>query len=209
MGGLQARYREDAGQAGPSKRGLEEAAADHVAESGEGMSEGPGFEGKFELGFFTVPDPFEPDKVLTIACNVRHDIVLQLYNRRKDPINFAQFRAGNYILHLIEQTEESRGLVCDPAKEPVDGGRGGQELSDNRARAARRLKGLARCLDSWRPGSYHMARSLIANGVSFGGYGFVGRRHIKVVDQFIEVLTEAARHFTYDSVPCTCSVLHK
>jgi hypothetical protein len=163
----------------------------------------PGFDGRFELGFMEVPDPFEPDKSLVIACNVRHDVVLSLYHKRG--LNNAQFRAGNRILALIEQAEESRGLVCDPAKEPVDGGRGGLELSDNRARAARELKRLATCLNAFRAGGYHFARAIITNGVSFRGYGLVGGRRKRSTATFQDLLTEAARHFHLDATPCTCN----
>lgn len=169
------------------------------------MTLGPGFEGRFELGFMEVEDPFEPDKTLVLATNIRHDVVLALYNK-KDGINHAQFRAGNRILALIEQAEESRSLVCDPAREPVDGGRGGVELSDNRARAARDLRRLALCLDAFRANGYHTTRTIIANGLPFRGYGLGWRAAKRASERFQELLTEASKHFGYDGERCRCSV---
>lgn len=168
------------------------------------MPSDPGYDGKFELGFLEVDDPFERGKTLVLACNIKHDVVMFLYQREKDPISYAQFRAGNKILDMVEQAEESRGLVCDPAKEPVDGGRGGIELSDNRARAARELKCLAECLDAFRAGGYHYARSIISNGVPFRGYGMGWRASKRASERFQELLTEAARHFGYDGEKCSC-----
>ena len=52
-----------------------------------------GYDGRFEPSFLEVPDPFEPDKTLTVAANVRHDVILFLYKR----IYFARLISYNIV----------------------------------------------------------------------------------------------------------------
>jgi hypothetical protein len=170
--------------------------------------DGPGFEGKFEIGFMSVPDPYEPGKERTVPCNLRHDVVLTLYRTgvQGGRINHAQYVAGNRFLGLLEAATECRGLVCDPAKEPVDGGRGGQELSDHRVRAVRELKRLSQCLDLFRPGSYHFARSVLETHIPFRAYGYSKHKTEKASQIFKTILTEVARHFHLENEPCRCGI---
>src|SRR5690348_746750 len=87
----------------------------------------PGYNGQREIGFKDVEDPYEPDALLAVAVNIRHDVIEHLYSRinpntGERAINEAQRRAGNLFLAILERSEAIHGLVIDYARDRVDGG---------------------------------------------------------------------------------------
>lgn len=110
-------------------------------------------EDKIEVGFRQVQDPYEPSEQLTVAVNIRSDLVEFFYNRGK--INHAQFLAGRRFLFLVEKAEGSCFLVVDPAKEPVDCTGAAETIPAFRLDAAHELDEVRRYLGRR---DYHLAR---------------------------------------------------
>src|SRR5678809_202127 len=94
-----------------------------------------------------VDDPYEPDAKLSVGINVKHDLVLWMYNGKR--IDHAQYKAGNRFLGLLEHAEEARGLAVDPSRDVVDGSSGrfiSPEITEARERAISELRRITRYL---------------------------------------------------------------
>jgi hypothetical protein len=157
-----------------------------------------GYDGKFEQGFMEVVDPFEGDslKTITVAVNIKHDIVKNMFARRQ--IGEHQYRAGNKFLGIVQSSQACSGLAVDPTREPVDGSGDSTGILDNRLRAAREL---ARIREFLGIRDYRIARFMICrepdayqSPKSRWDNEYLNRR-------FREVLTDLAIYFQFMGKP--------
>lgn len=154
-----------------------------------------GYDGRVEIGFKPVQDPFEPDKELTVAVNIRHDEVEHMFARHQ--IDEAQRRAGNRFLGLVERAEEAHGLAVDPGREPVDSSGFARDISDARLAAAVELSRLAGYLGVR---DYRIARFIIARKSE--GFELKSQRDRDYLfRRFRDILTDLSIYWGYQSKP--------
>jgi hypothetical protein len=116
----------------------------------------PGHEGKFEPTTVatdfatggrrrvTVPDPYDPERRITITINARHDVITHWWTRGK--IDAAQMAAGRRFQRLWQKAEIGGPAAIDLSKSKVDGGFPVDPLTDAVAAARRELSTLAGAL---------------------------------------------------------------
>jgi hypothetical protein len=108
-----------------------------------------------------VEDPYDPDNLIAVPVNLRHDPLQRMFIRRE--IDDAQFKAGGMLRHAHEILA-SRGLkAIDPANETVDAGRSSAGLGETTLRAGERLR-QAQTLLGWQ--SYRLVICVIIDGVN-------------------------------------------
>ena len=161
-----------------------------------------GHDGLFEIGYKQVDDPDVAEALLTVAVNVRHDVIEFLYSRidpntKRRMIDEAQRKAGNAFLALLERTHESRGLALDYTKVRVDGGCGVPEISLGRERAAREL---ARIKAKLGLRDFYLARTIIGSNVPISATSPSAAERRYLSRRFRDVLTTLAVHWGYSTL---------
>lgn len=91
-----------------------------------------------------VEDPYEPGAKITVLRSTRRDPLAWMHAHGQ--IDEAQYRAGRAWQRDWETVEQGARAI-DPTKEAVDGGRLPEPLTDQRTKAAVRLKGVAAVLE--------------------------------------------------------------
>lgn len=91
-----------------------------------------------------VDDPYEPGAKITVLRSTRRDPLGWMHAHGQ--VDEAQYSAGRAWQLDWERCEQGARAI-DPTKEAVDGGRLPEVLTDQRAKAAVRLKGVAAVLE--------------------------------------------------------------
>lgn len=152
-----------------------------------------GSEGKVELSKKTVPDPFEPGRMMEVQTNTRESPVEYLAARGR--LDGAQKAAAERYRGIYERAQLGSLQAMDPAKEKVDGGKISETLSDKVMRAAHDLAQANRAVGRV---SAAILISIVGEGVSIGeiarnyphlsnnqAYGFVTGRLIEALDALV------------------------
>lgn len=91
-----------------------------------------------------VPDPYAPAERIVAATMIRDDPLGHMYDRGQ--IMVFQFHAGRHWQWLWETTEIGGLKAMDTTKEPVDGGRMPDLVTDQNIEASRQVGRLSRAL---------------------------------------------------------------
>lgn len=103
-----------------------------------------GADGRFELGGRMVDDPLEAGQRYQAQANVRESSIDHMHSRGR--IDASQKLAGDRFRKLWEMAAVGRNQAMDTTKEPVDGGGGGDPISDDLIRASQELARVMRSL---------------------------------------------------------------
>ena len=101
-----------------------------------------GSEGMMEVGKRLVDDPLERGQRYAAQVNVRESSIDHMHSRGR--IDEAQKLAGDRFRKIWEMASVGRNQAMDTTKEPVDGGGGGDPISDDLIRASQELSRVMR-----------------------------------------------------------------
>ena len=133
----------------------------HARQAQRDSRKAPGYDGTREIGGREVEDPYDPDNLILVPANLRHDPLLRMFSRRE--IDEAQLRAGE-ILRASHEAVASQGLkAIDPSVDVVDGGRGSIAIPESALLAARRIRE-AQSLLGWQ--AYRLVTCVVCEGVN-------------------------------------------
>lgn len=122
-----------------------------------------GSDGKVVLSKKTVPDPFEPGRMMEVQTNTRESPVEYLAARGR--LDGAQKAAAERYRGIYERAQLGSLQAMDPAKEKVDGGKISETLNDSVMRAAYELAQINRAIGRV---SAAILISIVGEGVSIG-----------------------------------------
>lgn len=127
-----------------------------------------GFDDSFEQGFDIVDDPYEPGAKLTVAKNIRHDVLSWLKDHHQ--IDHAQYVAGQRFRGLMERAGVTGARAVDLTKPYVDY-RPDPTLAILTAAQALDQLTKARLHLGWR--DYELVYQVLSSPAPIGGIGFV------------------------------------
>lgn len=165
-----------------------------------------GADGLVEYGSRTVQDPLEPTARLKVTVNVRESSIDHMASRGR--INTAQTEAGQRFRKLWELAAIGRSKGIDHAKEHVDGGAGGDPISDELVKASYELDRVLRIADQAGSqlliaivGEGKRIEDVAANWSRAGGVVMGRRAEGYVVGRMIEALDDLVRHWKLEASP--------
>jgi hypothetical protein len=120
-----------------------------------------GSEGAVEIGHRVVEDPYDPDNLITVPANLRHDPLLRMFSRRE--IDNAQLLAGESLRKAHEAASHHGVKAIDPFRDVVDGGRPSIGIPEAALHAAGRLRE-AQLLLGWQ--AYRLVVSVACDGLN-------------------------------------------
>jgi hypothetical protein len=75
--------------------------------------QGPGYDGSREIGGRAVEDPYDPENIIVVPANLRHDPLLRMFSRRE--IDDAQLKAGETVT-LDDGRIINGATLCGPPR---------------------------------------------------------------------------------------------
>lgn len=145
-----------------------------------------------------VDDPYSSvGEKITVTRSVRDDPLADMLSRRI--IDPAMYEAGRHWQRLHELMEIGPISAVDTTKEPVDGGRMPEPLTDKQIDASKKIAAADKMLGQW---GAVLIRNLLADGLTVGQmcerHGCVtGRRANFLSMRVRECLEDLGRHFGY------------
>lgn len=103
-----------------------------------------GADGMVEVGERMVDDPLEVGRRYQAKVNVRESSIDHMHSRGR--IDASQKLAGDRFRKMWEMASVGRNQAMDTTKEPVDGGGGGDPISDELIKASQELARVMRSL---------------------------------------------------------------
>jgi hypothetical protein len=133
----------------------------HAQPNRNQVHQGPGYDGSREIGSRAVEDPYDPDNIIVVPANLRHDPLLRMFSRRE--IDEAQLKAGEVLRGSHEAIARHGLRAIDPSLDVVDGGRPPPGIPESAFRAGRRLRE-AQSLLGWQ--SYRLVVCVACEGLN-------------------------------------------
>lgn len=120
-----------------------------------------GYDGSREIGGRAVEDPYDPDNIIVVPANLRHDPLLRMFSRGE--IDESQMKAGEMLRGSHEAISWHGVKAIDPSLDVVDRGRAPIGLSDAALRASRRIRE-AQSLLGWQ--CYRLVVCVVCEGLN-------------------------------------------